>query len=175
MTKLVGFALVEWMDADGYCCPGRESIAERCGITDRTVDKAVRRLEAAGLLRVKRGKGRRHVNEYQAVLKGERRSRFPREKANEPPVKGEPRSQELVQLVSGRRSDGGAPLYLDKCVTCGARFASPDDAELYCEGCRPRMADAALPQENTDDRQSATTSATDAIGEVAARLERGGR
>jgi hypothetical protein len=123
------------MDVEGYCRPGRVTIAERCNVTDRTLDKAVHDLEAAGLLRVKRGKGRQHVNEYQALLKGERRSRFAGEKANETPVKGEPRSHELVELVSGAPPKRRAPVIEDNCVWCDGRFRSSDVEAVECDGC----------------------------------------
>src|SRR5262249_31657882 len=120
----------------GYCRPARESIAARSSVTDRTVDKAVRDLEAAGLLRVRRGLGRHHVNEYQAVLKGEPRSRFSRsEKANDTPLKGEPRSHEPVRTSTGRGLDG-APVFLENCLPCGAPFKTADADAFRCEPCK---------------------------------------
>jgi hypothetical protein len=62
-AKLIGFVLDTYARPDGYCFPGRETIARGASCNVRTVDQAVRRLEARGFLRVQRSRGR-SVNHY---------------------------------------------------------------------------------------------------------------
>jgi DNA-binding transcriptional MocR family regulator len=65
-TKLVGFVLDTYMSADGVAWPARRTLAADCGIGLRTVDRAITHLRAAGLLTVRKGRGRGLVNFYQA-------------------------------------------------------------------------------------------------------------
>lgn len=70
-VKLVGLALAERMTGDGYGDPPRAEIAKLASAGTRTVDGAIQRLEAVGLLRVDRtAGGRTSTNRYQAVING---------------------------------------------------------------------------------------------------------
>jgi hypothetical protein len=65
-AKYVALMLDTWMDSAGKAWPSRKSIATGASLSVDAVDKAIRRLEAAGFLLVSRTKGRR-ANSYQAV------------------------------------------------------------------------------------------------------------
>lgn len=65
-AKHVALTLDTFMDKRGLAWPGRQTLAEATGYAVRTVDRALVRLEQAGLLTVKRGGGRRS-NRYCAV------------------------------------------------------------------------------------------------------------
>jgi hypothetical protein len=68
-AKLVGLVISLHMDPDGFCFPGRQRIAWLCSLSDRAVDGAVRRLEAAGFLRLERSKGgNSKPNHYFALM-----------------------------------------------------------------------------------------------------------
>lgn len=57
-TKVAGFAIAEWFinRASGYCFAGHQTMADKCGMTRRGIQDAIRRLVEAGFLRVeKRG------------------------------------------------------------------------------------------------------------------------
>lgn len=69
---LVGLALSAYMNKTGVAYPSRALLAEGCRISMRTVTNAIRDLEAAGLLRVERGRGRGRSNIYHACLPGEK-------------------------------------------------------------------------------------------------------
>jgi hypothetical protein len=65
-AKLVAFVLDTWMNSSGFAWPAVETIANRCDLHERTVQRAIRRLEQAGLLLVVYSPGRTS-NRYQAV------------------------------------------------------------------------------------------------------------
>jgi hypothetical protein len=66
-AKGVAYSLSTWMSWRGYAFPARETIAAGAGYTDRTVDRALRRLESAGLLHIDRTKGgKARTNHYLA-------------------------------------------------------------------------------------------------------------
>ena len=65
-VRLVAFALSTRMSSSGNAYPSKERIAADCGLSKRTVDVAIDRLEGAGLLSVSRSKGR-SSNRYQAI------------------------------------------------------------------------------------------------------------
>src|SRR5262245_2748155 len=65
VAKLVGFTLSTYMDAKGRCWPAKETLARACGMSKRTIDRAVNRLEGAELVQVSRSLGR-SSNSYQA-------------------------------------------------------------------------------------------------------------
>jgi hypothetical protein len=67
-AKGVAFALTTWMDLRGHAFPSRATLAAGAGYTVKTIDRAVPRLEKAGLLRVIRNSGRSRVNYYIALL-----------------------------------------------------------------------------------------------------------
>jgi DNA-binding transcriptional MocR family regulator len=75
-ARHVGLALCWFMDRTGQCYPSRPTLAERTGYSVRTVERALKRLEQAGDLRVQRGGGRGKTNLYVGVLKGDRGDAF---------------------------------------------------------------------------------------------------
>jgi DNA-binding transcriptional ArsR family regulator len=70
-ARLVGLTLDTFMSAGGVCFPSRAAIAHRSGLDVRTVERATRRLERAGLLRVERGGGRT-CSRYYALIPSDR-------------------------------------------------------------------------------------------------------
>jgi hypothetical protein len=65
-AKYVALVLDTWMDKRGFAWPSVESIAERCGLGERTVRRALRRLEEADLLLTVHSRGR-FSNRYRAI------------------------------------------------------------------------------------------------------------
>ena len=65
--KVVGLVLSTYMNKHGHAFPSRDTIAAGGSVGVRTVDRALAELEVAGLLSVRRSKGRR-ANRYQAML-----------------------------------------------------------------------------------------------------------
>jgi DNA-binding transcriptional MocR family regulator len=53
-TKAVGWALDARMNGDDACWPSKTTLAADCGFSVRTVDRAIRRLELIGFLKVRR-------------------------------------------------------------------------------------------------------------------------
>jgi DNA-binding transcriptional MocR family regulator len=53
-TKAVAQALAVRMNGDNACWPSKPTLAQDCGFSVRTVDRAIRRLELIGLLKVRR-------------------------------------------------------------------------------------------------------------------------
>lgn len=51
-AKMVLLALADTANDDGECWPGRKFIAEKCGMTDRTVTTHIKTLEGLGLVNV---------------------------------------------------------------------------------------------------------------------------
>jgi hypothetical protein len=76
-AKLVALTLDTWMSKAGTAWPSRRSIASGAGLSVDAVDKAIKRLEAAGFLVVSRTKGRRS-NSYQAIPQPDGNSRSER-------------------------------------------------------------------------------------------------
>ena len=66
-ARLIGLVLDTFMDGQGFAWPSRATIAARARVDVSTVDRALRQLEAAGLLTVSRSRGRRS-NRYLAVF-----------------------------------------------------------------------------------------------------------
>ena len=67
-AKTVAWALDSRMNGSGECWPSKAQLAADTGLSKRTVDQAIHRLELAGLVAVHRGGGRAHPNRY--TLKG---------------------------------------------------------------------------------------------------------
>lgn len=61
--KLVYAAITDRIGQNGFCWPGIRSLIQDCGLCRDTVVNSIRRLEAAGLLNVKR-RGNGRVNHY---------------------------------------------------------------------------------------------------------------
>lgn len=53
-TKAIAWALAARMNGDNACWPSKPTLAQDCGFSVRTVDRAIRRLEIVGLLKVRR-------------------------------------------------------------------------------------------------------------------------
>lgn len=147
-AKLVGLVISLHMNANGSGFPGRQRIASWCSLSDRAVDGAVRRLEAAGFLWVERSKGRKS-NRYHALLPPTanevRRLEWATAKlatlnreARAP--NGEGHSPEVVELGSTSPTDGVSsertpPLVpLDDCIDCGETRPLVHEG-VRCERC----------------------------------------
>ena len=58
-AKAAAWALSTWMDRAGHAYPGKVALAKSASLGKRTADEAILRVEAAGLLRIKRSLGGR--------------------------------------------------------------------------------------------------------------------
>lgn len=67
LVKLVGLILATFMDRDGVAWPSMDALARCAGCAPRSVRRALRQLEAAGLLVCERSPGRR-PNRYRASV-----------------------------------------------------------------------------------------------------------
>jgi hypothetical protein len=116
-SKLVAFTLSTYMNGAGECYPARASLAVACCCSVKTVDRAVVRIESAGLLDVSRDAGRGRSNRYRATLNGvtgdaipdEKRGHSGPEKASSGTVKGvtgDPRKR--VKASEGVSTRAGA-------------------------------------------------------------------
>lgn len=61
---LVLLALADFCDDEGICYPSIRRIAEKSRLTERGVQKVIRRLESGGFLKIKTGNGRHGTNTY---------------------------------------------------------------------------------------------------------------
>jgi hypothetical protein len=69
--RLVLLALADHCDHEGYAWPSVERLAQKCGLSRRTVQRALNDCEQAGeLIRVIGGRGRRSTTQYRIVLHG---------------------------------------------------------------------------------------------------------
>jgi len=149
--KLVGYALSTWMNGRGVCYPSRATIASRCSLSDRAVDKALTQLETRGYVEIERSKGgnpRTGTNVYTATLPeganevrrsewGGANLRTPRGEPDD--VSSERRSPESVESVRKRRgaAQDSAPGVEDECQACHKRrVVLPPDFRL-CADCSP--------------------------------------
>ncbi len=71
--RLVLLALADWADDDGYCFPGIKRVAQRCRISERTVQRCIRTLEKMGEVLIEVGAGLKtdngYTNRYRLVIK----------------------------------------------------------------------------------------------------------
>jgi len=148
-AKGVAYALTTWMDRRGHAFPGRATLAAGAGYRVRTIDRAIPRLEKAGLLRVVRNGGRSKTNYYIALLPewATESRRFEWERATLATEKGdfEARNSDTVSPESGKESgyesvgvnrsvtDTTAAVPDDDCGRCGEKRPLPDD--IYCADC----------------------------------------
>ena len=65
VEKLIMLCMAGYADDDGTCWPSVELIASRCSVDTRTVERALKRLIAAGYITKKTGGGRGNKNSYQ--------------------------------------------------------------------------------------------------------------
>lgn len=147
----------------GVCYPGRQAIAARASLSDRAVDAALRRLEAAGWVAIGWSDGGRgRTNFYRALLPETanevRRSEW--EKANLTTQKGERRSvkgegaspedvrRRLKAAAPSASALSGAPAEprergefapVDDCQGCGVRAALVAPRFHYCAACQERI------------------------------------
>jgi hypothetical protein len=72
--RLVMLALADFCDDDGVCFPGVARVAKKCRISERSVQRAFRSLEAIGELTVEMGKGAHTdtgaTNRFRLTFKG---------------------------------------------------------------------------------------------------------
>jgi hypothetical protein len=148
-AKGVAYALTTWMNLQGHAFPGRAALAAGAGYTVRTIDRAVPRLEKAGLLRVVRNGGRSKANYYIALLPERatesRRSEWERATLTTEKGDSEARNSDRVSPESGKESgyesvgvdssvtDPPATVPLDYCGRCDEKRPLPD--WIYCEEC----------------------------------------
>ena len=133
-AKGVAYALTTWMDWRGHAFPGRATLAAGAGYAVRTIDRAVPRLEKAGLLRVVRNGGRSKANYYIALLpeRATESRRFEWERATLATEKGDSEAinSDRVSPESGKES-GYESVGVDRSVT-DPTTTVPDD---YCGRC----------------------------------------
>jgi hypothetical protein len=135
--------------------PGRHALARGCSITDRAVDRAVRRIERAGFLTVERSDGgRNRTNHYVATLpetanpvrRSEWRNSEPRD-AKQRTARHKtanavrPKASESDESSGSDRLSGAATAVEETCLECDERFVgAPDD--VYCRNCQHAKAAA---------------------------------
>lgn len=101
VDRLVLLAIADCAaDDGGNAWPSMTTLAKKACVTKRGAQIAVRRLVAAGLVKVGEGLGRGRCNQYTVLINSEQRSSLPTKKS-EPaspidPVKGEPHSANVV-------------------------------------------------------------------------------
>lgn len=149
--KLVAHTLATYMNGRGIAWPSRALLAEGASLGSglRSVDAAVRTLEADGFLVVERSRGR-SSHHYCATLPATahemRRSEWATAQQTTSnrasgASNGAPRAPESVESAeSGARSRGASPdggaasaLPIDDCGGCGKRLPLVD--EVYCAAC----------------------------------------
>jgi hypothetical protein len=144
-AKLVAFVLSTYMDAAGRAFPSKAtlSLGASLGAGKRAVDKAIVRLEEAGLLQVTRSRGRRSFR-YQAVLTS--RARAGLNGANGCDVQDSNVAYPDFQRRTKRHStsqtgatesgfeverESGAVMNDIECKACGGDL----DHDNYCDSC----------------------------------------
>lgn len=145
-AKLVALMLSTYFGAHELTAwPGRKRLAADCGLSVRSVEQAVKRVEAAGLLKVVRSLGGRRSNLYAACLPEANELRpdadFAAKKLHRRGADdgggGETRSPEGGEAAEGTRGHAAAPdgrgVPLEECVVCGLVRPLPD--WLRCAEC----------------------------------------
>jgi len=103
-------ALADFCDDAGECWPSMATIAQKVRMTERGVQKIVRRLEAAGWLTINTGTGRRGCNQYRLNpephsppndVHPERECIKPRTRVQQTPNGGSPEPSRTVKEPSG--------------------------------------------------------------------------
>ncbi len=150
-AKLVAFCLSTYMNRHGSAWPSQDTIANGASLTDRAVQTATVRLEAAGFLEVERSRGR-SSHQYVATLpvtaNAVRRSEWATANgtaanSERHGLNSERRSPESVESAeSGALAATGAfqgaagRARVDYCTNCGHQFATAADDVFECERCR---------------------------------------
>ncbi|WP_189654874.1 helix-turn-helix domain-containing protein [Paracoccus mutanolyticus] len=124
-------AIADFADDDGYCWPSIKSLAKKARMTERGVQKIVRRLEAQALVSILTGTGRRNCNEYTLNLdllqKGER------ETLNHVhPEQGSPRTRKHKPRTSEQEKVNGRSPEPSRTIT-NHQDDDDDDAAAACE------------------------------------------
>ena len=68
-AKLVMLALADWANDEGVCWPSVAALTGRAGVSDRTVQRTLRGLEAEGYIAVHEGRGRGKSSLYRLTEK----------------------------------------------------------------------------------------------------------
>jgi hypothetical protein len=148
-VKLVGLIWGTYMNGDGRAYPSVTTIAARAGVGRRTVQRALRDLEGAGLLEpVNVAGGRGHAGEYRALKgvtgdalssgKGVRGDTLSgAERAPQATVKGVTGDTPTTKKRNGGALEGRAAFPEGPCERCGEIRALVDEAALYCAECAP--------------------------------------
>lgn len=76
--KMVLLCLCDYANDKGECWPAVESLARKCSVSDRTVQRAIRGLVQSGILAVKQSRGR-VANTYSIIITQPRQSVTPTE------------------------------------------------------------------------------------------------
>lgn len=158
--KLVAHTLATYMNGRGIAWPSRALLAEGASLGSglRSVDAAVRTLEADGFLVVERSRGR-SSHHYCATLPATahemRRSEWATAQQTTSnrasgASNGAPRAPESVESAeSGARSRGASPdggaaprAWMVTCFDCSEEFATTNDVAVYCPACAERRAAA---------------------------------
>lgn len=115
---LVLLALADFCDDDGVCFPSIRRIAEKCRMTERGAQKAIRKMESDGWLTIKTGNGRHGTNVYkihttpndiQGVnsVQGEQECKKPRTRVQETLNGGSPEPSVTIKEPSVSEILGG--------------------------------------------------------------------
>jgi hypothetical protein len=67
---LVLLALADRADDRGVCWPGKKDIARRCRVLPRAVQRSLRKLESAGVIKTLHQAGDHSTNKYQLTIEG---------------------------------------------------------------------------------------------------------
>ena len=76
--KMVLLCLCDYANDEGECWPSVESLSRKCSVSDRTVQRAIRKLQDMGILKVRQSQGR-IANVYAIDLSQPRHSVTPTE------------------------------------------------------------------------------------------------
>jgi hypothetical protein len=146
-ARHVAHVLSTYMDGRGRCWPSRETLAAAVGLSVRTVERAVQRLEAVGWLRVERTEGGRHrTNTYEALLPqtASQRRRLEWETASSTTGNGVIDDRNgvtgVAQKTSKKTSESGAPS--DAAPLSGSASSARNNKypEGECERCHETRA-----------------------------------
>jgi hypothetical protein len=138
-VKAVAWSIRSYMNTEGSCWPGRATIARGASVSDRTVDRSVKLLEAEGLLVVTRSPGGARRSNHYAVGPLVR-AKHATTTANVTTGNGDTRSPEsFLKEREGVALDEG-------CSNCGQTPSTDDGFEVLCGQCRSGRRNAEDPQ-----------------------------
>jgi DNA-binding transcriptional MocR family regulator len=67
VARLVLLALADHADHEGYCWPSVETVAQKCRVSERTVQRAIAEAEASGEIQRRVMQGRGYTNLYRVM------------------------------------------------------------------------------------------------------------